>query len=86
MKAARRIVAFARPAARTAQAPAAHLPPDDKQRQQLLKDAQQELYKSPTTGRNTKLGRKVEKPAEPGPGGPSGQKDRAKHDRKHANK
>ena len=40
---------------------------------------------SPTTGRNTKRGRKVEKPADPKAGGPSGQRDRARHDKKHAN-
>jgi hypothetical protein len=39
----------------------------------------------PSTGRNSRLGRKVEKPADPKAGGPSGQKDRAKHDKRHAN-
>ena len=70
---------------RRANAPAAHLPPDDKS---LGKKNEQidEVYKSPTTGRNTKLGRRVEKPMDPKAGGPSGQLDRAKHDKRHANK
>ena len=62
-----------------------HLPPDH-ERVDRTEEATRELYKNPTTGRNTKLGRKVEKPAEPKMGGPSGQKDRAKHDKRHANK
>ena len=40
----------------------------------------------PSTGRNSRLGRKVEKPSDPKAGGPSGQKDRGKHDKRHANK
>ena len=40
----------------------------------------------PSTGRNTKMGRKVEKPRDPKSGGPSGQKERARHDKRHANK
>jgi hypothetical protein len=73
-----------RPKSRAASTPAAHLPPDEK-RQHRLKDELLEQYKSPTTGRNTALGKKVEKPADVRPGGPSGQKHGAK-DRKHANK
>ena len=40
---------------------------------------------NPTTGRTTKMGRRAEKPKDPKPGGPSGQSDRAKHNKKHAN-
>ena len=43
------------------------------------------LVQRPNTGRTSQLGRKVEKPAEPKPGGPSGQHDRVKHDKRHAN-
>ena len=70
---------------RAANAPAAHLTPDDKQFAKK-KDVDREAYKSPTTGRTTKLGRRVEKPQDPKAGGPSGQKDNAKHNKKHANK
>lgn len=62
-----------------------NLPTEDKKLDRT-EDATRELYKNPTTGRNTKLGRKVEKPQDPKGGGPSGQKDRAKHDKRHANK
>jgi hypothetical protein len=62
-----------------------HMPTDDRHVVRT-DDETRELYKNPTTGRNTKLGRKVEKPAEPKIGGPSGQTDRAKHDKRHANK
>jgi hypothetical protein len=61
-----------------------HAPADNKV--DHTEESSRELYKNPTTGRNTKLGRKVEKPAEPKSGGPSGQKERAKHDKRHANK
>lgn len=63
-----------------------HLPPDDTKTAGRLKDIKREQYASPTTGRNTKLGKKVEKPRDPKSGGPSGQKDRARHDKRHANK
>lgn len=42
--------------------------------------------KGPTTGRATRMGRKAEKPRDPKAGGPSGQTERAKHNKKHANK
>jgi hypothetical protein len=64
----------------------AHVPPDDQRRVKRLKTDPEELYQAPSTGRNTKLGRKVEKPDDPGPGGPSGQKVVTRHDRKHTNK
>lgn len=76
------------PVARTtgsANAPAAHLVPGDKQSAKKMEE-DREAYKSPTTGRNSKLGRKVEKPQDPKAGGPSGQKDKSRHDKKHANK
>jgi hypothetical protein len=40
----------------------------------------------PASGRNTALGRRVEKPAKEKQGGPSGQTDECQHDRKHTNK
>lgn len=64
----------------------ANIATDDKSDQTHRSIEVPETYKSPTTGRNTKLGRKVEKPAEPKPGGPSGQTERAKHNKRHANK
>lgn len=63
-----------------------HLPPHDQQKADRMKDETAELYQRPTTGRNTTLGKKVEKPRDPKSGGPSGQKDRARHDKRHANK
>jgi hypothetical protein len=77
---------LSRPAARlpAARLPAAHMPPTEKRHVEDVKD--EVLYQRPTTGRNTKLGRRVEKPAEPATGGPSGQHDGAKHNRKHTNK
>jgi hypothetical protein len=55
-------------------------------RANVQKEQPADVVNRPSTGRNTKLGRKVEKPAEPKAGGPSGQTDRARHDKKHANK
>ena len=63
-----------------------HLPPDDGKNAERLTDEQRELYSRPSTGRTTRLGRKVEKPQDPKAGGPSGQTDRARHDKRHANK
>jgi hypothetical protein len=56
--------------------------------QKTVHEAQPPLdtVQRPQTGRNTKLGRKVEKPRDPKSGGPSGQQDRARHDKRHANK
>jgi hypothetical protein len=64
----------------------AQLQPDDKDRLEKAKDALRALYQRPSSGRTTALGRRVEKPGSGNPAGPSGQKDRAKHDGKHANK
>jgi len=44
------------------------------------------VARHPSTGRNSKMGRKAEKPRDPTSGGPSGQPDRARHDKKHANR
>jgi len=62
--------------------------PSDEQRRidKLRHERKEELDLPPSTGRNTKLGKRVEKPAEPPAGGPSGQKVGVKHDRKHTNK
>jgi hypothetical protein len=63
------------------------LPPDGGRKDVVhVQDQAKDQTQRPTTGRNTKLGRKVEKPRDPMSGGPSGQKDRAKHDKRHANK
>ncbi|AMO23256.1 hypothetical protein GCM10027034_42620 [Ramlibacter solisilvae] len=72
---------MAQPAARKV----APLSPDEQRHGKHLKTQPAELDLPPSTGRNTKLGRKVEKPDDPKPGGPSGQKVETR-DRKHANK
>ena len=64
----------------------AQLQPGDKSRLEKAKEELKHLYHRPDSGKSTKLGRKVEKPMDPRAGGPSGQKEGAKHDRKHANK
>lgn len=50
------------------------------------KDEPAPLDQAPSTGRTTALGRRVEKPADDSVAGPSGQKDKVHHDRKHTNK
>lgn len=60
--------------------------PTDEKKVDRQEDVLRDQNQRPTTGRNTKLGRKVEKPMDPKAGGPSGQKDKARHDKKHANK
>jgi hypothetical protein len=40
----------------------------------------------PASGRATPMGRKVEKPRDASPPGPSGQLDHTQHERKHTNK
>ena len=45
-----------------------------------------EVDKAPSTGRTSPLGRKVEKPGECNPGGPSGQHQTSDHEKKHTNK
>jgi hypothetical protein len=44
------------------------------------------LLQRPSSGRTTKLGRKVEKPGTGRQSGPSGQTDSVQHDRRHTNK
>lgn len=61
------------------------LQPGDKTWREKANDALRALER-PESGRNGALGRRVEKPGESKPGGPSGQKDGAKGDGKHANK
>lgn len=55
----------------------AQLQPDDKTKP---------VHSRPASGRTTSLGKKVEKPGTGRQGGPSGQTDAARHDRKHTNK
>jgi hypothetical protein len=61
-------------------------PQEEKKRLEKVTDALRSLYQRPSTGRTTALGRRVEKPGDKNPAGPSGQKDGAKHDLKHTNK
>lgn len=64
-----------------------NLPTDDKQQSTVhVSDQTRDQVQRPSTGRNTKLGRRVEKPQDPSAGGPSGQKEIAKHNKKHTNK
>ncbi|HUR89399.1 MAG TPA: hypothetical protein VMZ74_09965 [Ramlibacter sp.] len=65
---------------------AATLPLHDQQNTEHLKEGARDSLLRPTTGRNSKLGKKAEKPRDPKSGGPSGQKERARHDKRHANK
>ena len=64
---------------------AAHLAPDEKAPLEK-KEEPQTLLQRPSSGRTTKLGRKVEKPGIGRQSGPSGQTDSVQHDRKHTNK
>lgn len=69
--------------------PLAQLQPGEtRQTQEMIKEEQRNLSRGnrPSTGRTTALGRRVEKPADVKPAGPSGQRDRGQYDRKHANK
>jgi hypothetical protein len=64
----------------------AQLKQQEEDKLEKAKDALRDLYQRPATGRTTALGRKVEKPGESRPGGPSGQKDGIDHQKKHTNK
>jgi hypothetical protein len=64
----------------------AQLQPGDKSKLEKAKEELRSLYHRPDSGKSTTLGRKVEKPMDPKAGGPSGQKDRGRHDIKHTNK
>ena len=71
--------------------PRAQLQPGEKKQTEEAEDQERvELLVTdphrPSTGRTSKLGRKVEKPADVRAAGPSGQRDIAQHDRLHANK
>jgi hypothetical protein len=63
-----------------------NLPEDERGKLERTKDELRLLYDKPTTGKTTKLGRRVEKPQDPKAGGPSGQHDAGKHNRRHTNK
>jgi len=58
------------------------LPEDDKKKH--TKEPVRSLYPRPSSGRTTAMGRRMERPGESKPGGPSGQTDGAK-DGKHTN-
>jgi hypothetical protein len=60
-------------------------PGEKKQTQEAEDEARIDIHR-PSTGRTSALGRRVEKPADVRPSGPSGQTDATRHDRKHANK
>ncbi len=64
----------------------AQLQPGDKLRLEKAKDELRGLFHRPASGKTTALGRKVEKPGSGSQAGPSGQRDNARHDGKHANK
>ena len=64
----------------------AQLQPEDKSKLEKAKEELRQLYHKPESGKTTALGRKVEKPGCDKQGGPSGQTDASKHDRKHTNK
>jgi hypothetical protein len=71
--------------------PRAQLQPGEKKQTQEAEDQERvELLVTdphrPSTGRTSKLGRKVEKPADVKDAGPSGQRDISQHNRLHANK
>jgi hypothetical protein len=44
------------------------------------------VFQRPTTGRTTRLGRKVEKPGDATAAGPSGQHEGTQHNLRHTNK
>jgi hypothetical protein len=60
-------------------------PGETKQTQDAEDEARVDIHR-PSIGRTSALGRRVEKPADVRPSGPSGQTDATRHDRKHANK
>jgi hypothetical protein len=64
----------------------AQLQPKEKSKLEKAKDELRQLYDRPASGRTTALGRKVERPGTGKQGGPSGQRDTAKQNSKHANK
>jgi hypothetical protein len=63
-----------------------NLPEVERAKLEKTKEELRQLYHKPDSGKSTKLGRKVEKPNDPSAGGPSGQHETTKHDKRHANK
>jgi hypothetical protein len=61
-------------------------PPKDGTRVDKLPPDFQGFFQRPTTGRTTRMGRRVEKPGDAAAAGPSGQHDTTHHDRQHTNK
>lgn len=78
--------AMTRPTFYIGERPRAQLQPGEKKQTDQAEDEERVDPQRPSTGRTSVLGRKVEKPADVNPAGPSGQRDGAKHDRQHANK
>lgn len=83
--------AMTRPAFCVGERPRAQLQPGEKKQTDLAEDEervdpQRFDPQRPSTGRTSALGRRVEKPADVRPAGPSGQRDISQHDRLHANK
>lgn len=64
----------------------AHLQPGEKTVRERAHDALPALCERPASGRIGALGRKVERPGNESPAGPSGQTDRVNHNSKHTNK
>jgi hypothetical protein len=62
------------------------LPEQERAKLEKTKDELRQLYHKPDSGKSTRQGRKVEKPQDPKTGGPSGQHETTKHDKRHANK
>lgn len=63
-----------------------NLPEDERAKLEHTKEELRQLYHKPDSGKSTKLGRKVEKPQDPKAGGPSGQHETTKHNKRHTNK
>lgn len=66
--------------------PGAHLQPGEKTLRERSYDAMPALCERPGSGRNGAMGRRVERPGNESPAGPSGQTDRVDHECKHSNK
>jgi hypothetical protein len=66
--------------------PWAQLQPGEKKQTQQSEDEEKIEIHRPSIGRTSPLGRKVEKPADARPAGPSGQHDATRHENAHTNK
>jgi hypothetical protein len=64
----------------------AQLQPGEKKLTQEAEDEDRIEVPRPSNGRATVLGRRMERPADIRPAGPSGQRDVAQHNRTHTNK